>query len=143
MKTTRTSRRQIGCVWLALFVLGLVAPVAQASNRDDSQWLKALTARSEALNDLYGLAGTDTPATASAPLVEPSAEPEWLQALMARSEALNRQYRLGAYAPVPHAAGFDWRDAGIGVAAAFGMMLLASAGAIAVRRRRPVLRPHS
>jgi hypothetical protein len=34
---------------------------------------------------------------------------------------------------------FDWGDAGIGVAAAFGLMLLAGAGAIGLRMRRRVV----
>ena len=64
---------------------------------------------------------------------------------MIRSEALNRKYRLGAYsatAPRAQGDGFDWADAGMGVGAAFGLMLLAGAGAMAVRRRRPPIHLH-
>ncbi len=40
-----------------------------------------------------------------------------------------------AAAPIAPEDGFDWADAGIGVAASFGAFLLAATGVIALRRR--------
>lgn len=55
-------------------------------------WMNALNARSEALNELYGLgSNARNPAGAMTPA--------WLRALMIRSDGLNRLYELGDYAP--------------------------------------------
>ena len=92
----------------------------------EPHWLKALHARSEALNQKHGLgeyarskAGADSAAWQRALLLrsdalnrkyglglyartpEGTTEPAWLRALMVRSDALNRQYELGEYAPGP------------------------------------------
>jgi len=64
------------------------AAFAQNSNEG---WYKALNARSEALNQRYGLGDY-------ARTVSQSNAPAWLQALNARSEALNRRYGLATNA---------------------------------------------
>jgi hypothetical protein len=65
--------------------------------------------------------------------------PQQARAELARGHGLNRlaaRYAIAA-SPASVAAGksFDWGDAGIGVAAAIGAMLLAAAAAIALRKR--------
>jgi hypothetical protein len=66
--------------------------------------------------------------------------PQQARAELVRGPGLNRlakQYEATA-APASStgaADGFDWGDAGVGVGAAFGAMLLAAAGAIALRKR--------
>jgi hypothetical protein len=85
--------------------------------------LRALGARSEALNRTYGLG-----------VVSPSAVADALGALEIRSQALNARYRLGPYAIVKPTTGFDWGDAGIGAAAMLGTLLVAG-GLLAGRRR--------
>lgn len=74
----------------------------------DAQWRKALEARSEALNEQYGL-GEHAPATAAAAA---TSEPAYVRALRLRSEALNRQYGLGAWelktSPAPAGDEPDW-----------------------------------
>ena len=64
----------------------------------EPQWLKALHARSEALNQKHGLgeyARSKAARTRQA----------WQRALMVRSDALNREYGLGLYARTPSGRG--------------------------------------
>ena len=81
----------------------MVGASAAASGGDDRQWRKALEARSEALNEQYGL-GANAPATSGG--ADATSEPSWMRALRLRSEGLNRQYGLGAWelrtSPAPH-----------------------------------------
>jgi hypothetical protein len=57
------------------------------------QWHQALMARSEAMNQKYGLGGSSSPVVGE----RFQQAPQWQQALAARSEALNRQNGLGEY----------------------------------------------
>jgi hypothetical protein len=61
----------------------------------EPSWMSALRLRSEALNRQYGLGVSELKTSAT----QPGSEPAWLRALGIRSEALNQQYKLGAYAP--------------------------------------------
>ena len=76
----------------AVLATGVKQP--QVTSSDDTQWKEALKARSQALNEQYGL-GAHAPATAGS--AEATSEPAWARALRLRSEALNRQYGLGAW----------------------------------------------
>jgi hypothetical protein len=56
-------------------------------------WMRALIARSDALNRRYGLGEyVRSPAGAT------TTAPGWLEGLLVRSDALNRKYGLGQYA---------------------------------------------
>jgi hypothetical protein len=159
-KSTVIRRRLVAVGALALTAAAVFAGGGQAAagQAGEEQWLKALTLRSEALNRMYGL---DSRATAAetATVAEPAwlralnirsealnelyglgtheLEPEYLRALELRGEAMNQRYGLGAAAPRASVVqgGFDWVDAGIGVAAAFGLMLLTGSAAVVLRRR--------
>ena len=91
---------------------------------------RALHIRSEALNNRYGNAVTRL-------------SPDELNALAVRSEGLNSYGDTWqASAPVastPASSSFAWDDFGIGMATAFGLLLLTGGLAVAVRtgtRRR-------
>lgn len=109
---------------LAVAVVTSTVAAGAALSGGEPPWLKALNARSEALNEKYGLgdsarstARADSPAWQRALIIRSDAlnrkyglgryartpagveEPAWLRALMIRSDALNRQYGLGEYAP--------------------------------------------
>jgi hypothetical protein len=86
--------RTKGSVLMVSAIVALVASGAALSGGGDPQWRKALEARSEALNEQYGL-GVHAPVAAGS-AVEMS-EPAWIRALRVRSEALNRQYGLGVW----------------------------------------------
>jgi hypothetical protein len=95
------------------------------SHETEPEYLRALELRGEGMNARYGLGSAQAP------------EAEYLRALEIRSEAMNARYGLGTAAPRATVAegGFDWVDAGIGVAAAFGLMLLTGSAAVVLRRR--------
>jgi hypothetical protein len=108
--------------------------------------VRADVIRAQALNKLYGNAWTHvTPTefrrlvTAFGPEVTTTMSPQQARAEFARGQGLNQLAKRYATAtppaPVASGNGFDWPDAGIGVAVAFGAMLLAAAGAIALRKR--------
>jgi hypothetical protein len=86
---------------------------------------RALTLRSQALNDKYGL-GTSSAKPAG------MTWPEY-RALMLRSKALNEKYGLGgSHVTAPPrpavtvaSGGFAWGDFGLGAAAMLGLVLLA------------------
>ena len=85
---------------------------------------RALRVRSEALNNLYGNAATRL-------------SPDALNALAVRSEGLN-SYGKTLQASTPEAStsastSFAWDDFGIGMAAAFGLVLLTGGLVVAVR----------
>jgi hypothetical protein len=100
---------------------------SEAMNREYAP-LRALAIRSEALNQLYGL---NTSTTGGTPA-------QALSALEARGEALNQRYQLGRYAVVRVDGGFDWADAGIGAASMLGVVLIAGALTIVIRRSRTI-----
>ena len=85
---------------------------------------QALHARSEALNTMDGSAVTRL-------------SPDALTALAVRSEGLNRYGTTAqastTLAPTPPSTSFAWDDFGIGMAAAFGLVLLTGGLAVAVR----------
>ena len=85
---------------------------------------QALHIRSEALNNLYGNAVTRL-------------SPDAFNALAVRSEGLNSYGKtLQASTPVASTSAstsFAWDDFGIGMAAAFGLVLLTGGLAVAVR----------
>jgi hypothetical protein len=85
---------------------------------------RALHIRSEALNNRYGNAVTRL-------------SPDVLNALAVRSEGLNSYGKtLQASTPVASSSAstsFAWDDFGIGMAAAFGLLLLTGGLAVAVR----------
>ena len=82
-----TSRKLTGIAVIAV-ALAAGVPAGAAGTDDQPGWLKALSARSDALNRYYGLGDNGQ------------------RALKLRSEALNRKYGLGTYArKEPAAAG--------------------------------------
>src|SRR5262249_50249338 len=89
--------------------------------------IAALQARSEALNQQYGLGGADN-----------SAE---IAALQARSEALNQQYSLGDSAPSDYSGGLTIQRPTADDALLVGGLLLTTAGATFVVRRTTQGRP--
>jgi hypothetical protein len=160
-KSTVIRRRLVAVLALALTAAAVFAGGGRAATGQtgDEQWLKAVTLRSEALNHMYGL-GERATAVDTASAVEPAwlgalrirsealntlyglgttqaPGPEYLRALELRGEGMNQLYGLGSAAPraTVGEGGFDWLDAGIGVAAAFGLMLLTGSAAVVLRRR--------
>lgn len=128
------ARTLLAMLALGFTVAAVSASVVQAgpsvpAGFSAQQW-KASQVRSEALNRQYHLGAY------SRSKVDDRAA---LRALMLRSDALNQKYHLGRYA-VPAArtgSRFDWGDAGIGAAAAFGLVLVAlGLTAIITRRSR-------
>ena len=101
---------------------------------------RALHIRSEALNNLYGNAVTTLSPAQFAAYWNAGASrlsPDEFNALVVRSEGLN-SYRKTLQASTPVAStsastSFAWDDFGIGMAAAFGLVLLTGALAVAVR----------
>jgi hypothetical protein len=85
--------RTKGSILIASALVALIGSGAAVGGDGDPRWKKALEARSEALNEQYGL-GVHAPAAAG--LAVASSEPAWIRALRLRSEALNRQHGLGA-----------------------------------------------
>ena len=63
--------------------------------------------------------------------------PREFRGLLVRGEALNQIYSNPPQATAISSGGFDWGDAGIGVAAMLGATLLAAAAAVSIRRRSP------
>jgi hypothetical protein len=101
---------------------------------------RALHIRSEALNNLYGNAVTRLLPAQFAASWDAGASrlsPSELNALLVRSKGLN-SYGKTLQAPTPVAStsastSFAWDDFGIGMAAAFGLVLLTGGLAVAVR----------
>jgi hypothetical protein len=103
--------------------------------------------RAAALDKRYGNTWTRlSPAefrslvSAFGPEVMNTMTPQQARAELARGQGLNQlaeQYAMAAAEPTSsgQGTGFDWGDAGIGAAAAFGAMLLAAAGALLLRKR--------
>lgn len=110
-------------------------------------WLKALNARSEAMNEYYA--------------AKDRGEPAWLKALNARSEAMNRHYGAGSAGVVrpddrgtprptdtslpatgSSGDGVAWGDVTLGALAGFGAALLVGLGGFALvhstRRTRSI-----
>jgi hypothetical protein len=139
----KNPRRTAGLVVTALLV---GAGGASAASSQTPQPLRAMIIRGEAQNALYGNAWTHVSAAefktlvgAFGPDVTTTMTPQQARAELARGQGLNRLAKQYTTATKPVSAvssnGFDWGDAGIGVAAAFGAMLLAAASAIGFRKR--------
>jgi hypothetical protein len=101
---------------------------------------RALQIRSEALNNLYGNAVTRLSSAQFAAYWNAGASrlsPDEFNALVVRSEGLNSYGRtLRASTPVASTSAstsFAWDDFAIGMAAAFGLVLLTGGLAVAVR----------
>ena len=101
---------------------------------------RALHIRSEALNNLYGNAVTRLSPARFAAYWNAGASrlsPDAFTALLVRSEGLNSYGKtLQASTPVASTSAstsFAWDDFGIGMAAAFGLVLLTCGLAVAVR----------
>ena len=101
---------------------------------------RALHIRSEALNNLYGNAVTRLSPAQFAAYWNAGASrlsPDAFNALVVRSEGLNSYGKaLQASTPVASTSAstsFAWDDFGIGMAAAFGLVLLTGGLAVAVR----------
>jgi predicted DNA-binding transcriptional regulator YafY len=101
---------------------------------------RALHIRSEALNNLYGNAVTRLSPAQFAAYWNAGASrlsPDEFNALVVRSEGLNSYGKtLQASTPVASTSAstsFAWHDFGIGMAAAFGLVLLTGGLAVAVR----------
>ena len=86
--------RMRGSILVASAIVAMIGAGAALSGDGSYQWRKALEARSEALNEQYGL-GVHAPLSAGS--AEATSEPAWTRALRLRSAALNRRYGLGAW----------------------------------------------
>lgn len=137
------------CMILATVVSGaalLVATATAAAPGMTPQAQRALILRGQGLNRLYGNAWTrvspaefKTLVAAFGANVTTTMTLQGARAELARGWGLNRLAKQYTTAAEPVSAvsgnGFNWSDAGIGVAAAIGSMLLAAAGAIGLRKR--------
>lgn len=86
--------RTKGSILVASAIVALIGSGAAVSRGGgDEQWRTALEARSESLNEQYGLGAyarvTEGPVATS--------EPSWMRTLRLRSEALNGQHGLGEW----------------------------------------------
>jgi hypothetical protein len=122
-------RRTLAALAIGAVLTGGTAATASAGAPTAAD--RALHLRSEALNTMHGNAVT-------------TRSPDALKALAIRSEGLNSYSRtLQGSTPVAASTStstsFAWDDFGIGMAAAFGLVLLMGGVAVAVRtgtRRR-------
>jgi hypothetical protein len=91
-----------------------------------TQEVRALRLRGMALNRIYHLGAYAGPST------------QEVRALRLRGMALNRIYHLGPYATATGSS-FPWGKVEIGIATAFGAILVAGWAAVGVRRRRTAI----
>jgi hypothetical protein len=80
---------------LAASVVAIGAGSVIAGSAEPPAWQKGLQARSEALNQKFGL-GDYRNVTLSTSGAPSASDPDWLRALELRSEAMNRRYGLGS-----------------------------------------------
>ena len=119
-------RRTLAALAIGAVLAGETATAASAGVPEGmpKAEYRALHIRSEALNNLYGNAVTRL-------------SPDVFNALAVRSEGLNSYGKtLQASTPVASASAstsFAWDDFAIGMAAAFGLVLLTGGLAVAVR----------
>lgn len=119
-------RRTLAALAIGAVLVGVTASAASAGVPEGTTKAanQALHIRSEALNNLYGNTATRL-------------SPDAFNALAVRSEGLNSYGKtLQASTPVAStsaSASFAWDDFGIGMAAAFGLVLLTGGLAVAVR----------
>jgi hypothetical protein len=119
-------RRTLAALAIGSVLVGVTATAASAGVPEGTTKAasRALHIRSEALNNLYGNAVTRV-------------SPDVFNALAVRSEGLNSYGKtLQASTPVASTSAstsFAWDDFGIGMAAAFGLVLLTGGLAVVVR----------
>ena len=135
-------RRTLAALAIAAVLAGETATAASAGVPEGTTKAayRALHIRSEALNNLYGNAVTRlSPAQFAANWNAGASRlsPDGFNALVVRSEGLNSYDKtLQASTPVASASAstsFAWDDFGIGMGAAFGLVLLTGGIAVAVR----------
>ena len=135
-------RRTLAALAIGAVLAGETATAASAGVPDGmtKAAYRALHIRSEALNNLHGNAVTRlAPAQFAASWNAGASRlsPDAFNALVVRSEGLNSYGKtLQASTPVASTSAstsFAWDDFGIGMAAAFGLVLLTGGLAVAVR----------
>ena len=135
-------RRTLAALAIGAVLAGETATAASAGVPEGmtKAAYRALHIRSEALNNLYGNAVTRlSPAQFAAYWNAGGSRlsPDAFNALVVRSEGLNSYGKtLQASTPVASTSAstsFAWDDFGIGMAAAFGLVLLTGGLAVAVR----------
>jgi hypothetical protein len=136
-------RRTLAALAIGAVLAGETATAASAGVPEGmtKAAYRALHIRSEALNNLYGNAVTRLSPAQFAAYWNAGAwrlSPDEFNALVVRSEALNNLYGKTLQASTPVAStsastSFAWDDFGIGMAAAFGLVLLTGGLAVAVR----------
>jgi hypothetical protein len=135
-------RRTLAALAIGAVLAGETATAASAGVPEGmtKAAYRALHIRSEALNNLYGNAVTRlSPAQFAANWNTGASRlsPDEFNALLVRSEGLNSYGKtLQASTPVASTSAstsFAWDDFGIGMAAAFGLVLLTGGLAVAVR----------
>ena len=120
------ARRTLAALAIGAVLAGATATVASAGVPEGMTTAehRSLHIRSEALNNLYGNAATRL-------------SPDEFNALAVRSKGMNSYGRtLQASTPVASTSAstsFAWDDFGIGMATAFGLVLLTGGIAVAVR----------
>ena len=131
-------RRTLAALAIGAVLAGETATAASAGVPEGmtKAGYRALQIRSEGLNNLHGNAVTRlSPANRNAGASRMS--PDALNALVVRSEGLNSYGKtLPSSTPVASTSAstsFAWDDFGIGMAAAFGLVLLTGGLAVAVR----------
>ena len=145
-------RRTLAALAIGAVLAGETATAASAGVPEGmtKAAYRALHIRSEALNNLYGNAVTRLSPAQFAAYWNAGASrlsPDEFNALVVRSEGLNSYGKtLQASTPVASTSAstsFAWDDFGIGMAAAFGLVLLTGGLAVAVRtgRRKQVRIP--
>ena len=135
-------RRTLAALAIGAVLAGATATAASAGVPEGmtKAAYRALHIRSEALNNLYGNAVTRLSPAQFAAYWNAGASrlsPDAFNALVVRSEGLNSYGKtLQASTPVASTSAstsFAWDDFGIGMAAAFGLVLLTGGLAVAVR----------
>ena len=135
-------RRTLAALAIGAVLAGETATAASAGVPEGmtKAAYRALHIRSEALNNLYGNAVTRLSPAQFAAYWNAGASrlsPDEFNALVVRSEGLNSYGKtLQASTPVASTSAstsFAWDDFGIGMAAAFGLVLLTGGLAVAVR----------
>lgn len=135
-------RRTLAALAIGAVLAGETATAASAGVPEGmtKAEYRALHIRSEALNNLYGNAVTRLSPAQFAAYWNAGASrlsPDEFNALVVRSEGLNSYGKtLQASTPVASTSAstsFAWDDFGIGMAAAFGLVLLTGGLAVAVR----------
>ena len=135
-------RRTLAALAIGAVLAGETATAASAGAPEGMTKAadRALHIRSEAMNNLYGNAVTRFSPVQFAAHWNAGASrlsPDAFNALVVRSEGLNSYGKtLQASTPVASTSAstsFSWDDFGIGMAAAFGLVLLTGGLAVAVR----------